>query len=185
MKNSKPFVIGISGASCSGKTWLANIIKNKRPDITTIFTLDCYYKNASFVNTLNFRHDNPNAIDYTLALTDLKNLINGLPANIPLYDYATHSVNGHKIQYATPIIIVEGLFVFYNEELRSLIDLKIWIESNDDTLLERRIKRDIAERGDDYTEALDRYVKDVKPAYRKYIQPCKIYSDIIVNSYER
>ncbi len=185
MNNSKPFVIGISGASCSGKTWLANMIKNKRPDITTIFTLDSYYKNASFVNSLNFRHDNPNAIDFTLALTDLKKLINGLPANIPLYDYVTHSVSGYKLQNATPIIIVEGLFVFYNEEFRNLFDLKIWVESNEDKLLERRIKRDIAERGDNYTEALERYLKDVKPAYCKYIQPCKIYSDIIVNSYEK
>ena len=181
IKNS--FVIGISGASCSGKTWLANIIKRKKPEIITIFSLDNYYKNISFVNSLEFRHDNPESIDYASALKDLKNLTNGIDTNIPEYDYETHAVTGHKLVRPTPITIIEGLFVFYNEKLRNLLDLKIWVECDKDTLLSRRIQRDIKERGDNYNEAFKRYTIYVIPAYNKYIEPYKIFSDIIVNSY--
>lgn len=183
----KPYIIGISGASCSGKTWLATKIRNKRPDVISIIALDNYYKDISFVNSLEYRHDNPNAIDYTNVISDIEKLIGGNSINVPKYDYDLHSTIGTSLIEPTPIIIIEGLFTYFNPRLRELIDFKIWIDVEEKIILERRLKRDIEERGDNYDSAMIRYEQDTKPAYYKYIEPLKILADIKfkIDSYDK
>lgn len=179
MNNKVRTIIGISGASGSGKSWFAKKIKEMRPDSVCLFDLDCYYKDVAYVNTLDYRHDNPAAIDYDKALNDLELLIKGHEVRIPIYDYDTHAVIGEKICTSTSIIVIEGLFIFTNKKILDKMDLKIWIDANEELRFERRIDRDINERGDDFISAKSRYESDVKPAFEKFINPCKKHADLV------
>lgn len=175
----KSIVVGISGPSCSGKTWLAQKISKVRQDKVTVFDLDSYYKDVSFVSSLEHRHDNPNSINYDQAIAHLAVLKNGREVSIPTYDFETHQVNGEKLCKPNSLIIVEGIFVFYNEWLKEQLDLKVWVSSPDDICLDRRISRDGLERGRTTEEVLTRYKKDVRPGYQKYISPLQIHADVV------
>ena len=172
-------VIGISGGSCSGKSWFSRKIKELRPNSVCLFDLDSYYKDVNYVNNLEFKHDNPDAIDYERALKDFESLLNGEVVEVPLYDYDTHEIVGKKICTPAPLIVIEGLFVFTNKKFLDRMNLKIWIEANETIKYRRRINRDIKERGDSLEGIKYRYVLNVRPAYRKYISPCKEYADVI------
>lgn len=175
----KRVVIGISGSSCSGKSWLAKKIKESRPNSVCLFDLDNYYKNPDFVSNIEYRHDNPDAVDFNKALEDFVLLINGHEVKIPQYDFETHEVNGYKVCTPAPITIIEGLFVFSNPSLLEKMNLKIWVEAYDSLRYERRISRDTKERGRDLYEVMNRYAKEVQPGYEKYIMPNIKYADII------
>ncbi len=174
-----PFVIGISGASGSGKTWFANQLKNELYDSSCIFTLDSYYKNVDYVNCLEYRHDNPSAIDYDKAFKDLSILLRGKILKLPKYDYDTHEVISETIIKPTPVIIIEGLFAFSNKRFFDVMDLKVWIEAHEDIRFNRRISRDIDERGDNYEDVISRYKNDVEPAYYKYTKKGIEFADCI------
>lgn len=175
----EPFVIGICGATGSGKSWFASKLKNALGRDACIFTLDSYYKNVEYINTLEYRHDNPNAINYDKAYNDLSVLLSGNELNMPVYDYGSHKVVSEVIYTLTPVIIVEGLFAFSDERIRSIMNMRIWIEAHKDIRLERRIKRDIEERGDNIEDAMSRYKNDAEPAFEKIIHLGKSFSDFI------
>jgi uridine kinase len=172
-------IIGISGASCSGKSWLAKKIKEVRPDDIGIFNLDSYYKDVAYVNQLDCRHDNPESVDYDLVLEDLELLLSGKEIRLPVYDYETHKVVGESICMPTPILIIEGLFVFTDKRLLDKMDLKIWVDADETLRYKRRLNRDLINRGDNIEEINTRYQSDVKPAFEKYIKPYKQYAQII------
>ena len=178
-------VIGISGPSCSGKTWLANKIKEVRPNSVCLFSLDSYYKEAAFVKTLENRYDNPRSINFDKALEDLVLLLNGHDVEVPIYDYDSFKVIGHKVCTPAPMTIIDGLFVFSNKSILDKMDLKIWVDAVDDLRYERRINRDIKERGRDLDEVIHRYASDVQPGYQKFIQPNINYADIILPNNSR
>jgi len=179
MKNAKRTVIGISGASCSGKSWFAQKIKEARPDSVSLFDLDSYYRHVDYVNSLDCRHDNPEAIDFDKVLQDLSLLLDGHEIRIPVYDFDSHSVVSEKVSTPAPIVIVEGLFVFANKALLGRMDMKIWIEAADDLRFDRRMNRDTGERGRNAEEVTTRYASDVKPGYEKYIRPCREHADLV------
>ncbi len=176
---SKRTVIGLSGASCSGKSWLAEKFVQLRPDSVTLFDLDSYYKNYDYILQLENKHDNPDAIKFEDALIDLALLKSGSEINIPCYSYETHSVAGSRLCCPKSLIVVEGIFVFANERLRRELDVKIWIDAGEDMRYERRMRRDTLERGRDINEVLERYANDVRPGYKKYIRPLREYADFI------
>lgn len=176
---NKQFVIGISGASCSGKSWLAHQIYNINPSSFCIFELDKYYKDIEYVKKLRFQHDNPDAIDYDRAFADFKKLINGEKISIPVYDYESHKVCGWSTCLPAPVLIIEGLFAFANERFRNLMDCKIWVEAKETIRYERRINRDTTERGDNIVDAKHRYEHDVMPAYNKFVSKYKEYADLV------
>lgn len=178
----KKIIIGISGASCSGKTWISQNFVRSRPDDITVFYLDNYYKEMFFVNCLEYRHDNPKSIDYASAFEDLCSLRDGIDTFIPFYDYVTHSVTRRELVKPANIIIVDGIFSFYNNKLCDLFDIKLWIDSDLSVLLERRISRDVSERGRDYHEVIDRVEKNVIPSYNKFILDLRRKSDIIYDN---
>lgn len=164
----RPFVIGISGAVGSGKTWFANQLKDLISKPVCIFTLDSYSKYEEYVNGLEFRYDNPLAIDYDKAYSDFSKLKEGIAVQLPVYDYASHSVVS-EITYDSPaVIIIEGLYAFWDQRFLDAMDFKIWIETDEKLCKERRINRDMKERGESFEESMYRHINDSEPAYYKF-----------------
>lgn len=178
--NRKTIVLGISGASCSGKTWLASKFNHLYPSAVTVFDMDGYYRDINIVRTFDHRHDNPQSIDFENAIVDLVKLKEGHSINLPIYDFEKHIVVDRRPCAPAPIIIVEGLFAFANERFRRELDIKIWIEANADRRLERRYWRDTRERGRQPDEVFERYTKDVKPGFEKYIRPMRDFADAVI-----
>jgi uridine kinase len=174
--------VGISGASCSGKSWLSAKILAQRDGDALIIGLDGYYRDLSDVSLLEFGHDNPASIHADRALADLRKLKSGLAISLPVYNYERQCVVGAQHCESRPLIVVEGLFVFAYPDLRSLFDIKIWIESDDVLRWSRRIDRDTANRELQLEDIQTSYERDVLPGYRKYIEPLREYADLIVSN---
>lgn len=179
MNKRQQIVIGISGASCSGKSWLARQIYNISPSKICIFEMDRYYKDIDYVKSLEFQHDNPDAIDYNKAFDDFKKLMYGEEISIPIYDYESHKANGWNTYSPTPVLIVEGLFAFADEKFRDVMDCKIWVEAKDSIRYERRMDRDIKERGATIANAKYRYEHNVMPAYSQFVKKYKEYANLL------
>lgn len=177
--NQKPLVIGIAGAVGSGKTWFANQLKESLEQPVCIFTLDIYSKDIEYVNTLEYRYDNPLAIDFDKAYSDLSKLIKGESVTLPIYDYVSHSIVSEKTYAAPTIIIIEGLYSFYDKRFLDAMDFKIWIEIDEQLCLERRINRDIIERGETREESMFRHLNDSQPAYEKFYKDGRLLADVV------
>jgi uridine kinase len=175
-------VIGISGGSGAGKSWLMSKFEQLCPIDTCIFDLDGYYREIDFVDALEYTHDNPRSIDFDEASIHLEQLITGLPITIPIYDFATHSRTGSRICQPAPIIIVEGIFTFSHPLLLKLFNLKVWVEATDSTRYQRRLNRDIATRGRDIIEVRQRYDQHTRPGYERFIHPNRAIADIVINN---
>jgi uridine kinase len=178
----RPIVVGVSGASCSGKTWLAHTLDAQCLKGSVIIDLDGYYRDMIDIEGLEHGHDNPAAIDFDRVVEDIIRLKSGEPIDHPLYCYAQHRVTGTRQCLPQPMILVEGLFVLAHERLREQIDIKIWIESADDLKLTRRITRDMTDRERTVEEIRERYARDVIPGYRKFVEPLRKHADLHVHN---
>ena len=182
---SMSFIIGIAGGSGSGKTTLANIIKNKYPDKTEIVNFDDYYKpNDELIldERKKINYDSPEAFDSNLFFNDLFKLKNFESVKCPEYDYSIHNRTGnYKTIKPKPIIIADGILLFYDKRLRESFDLKIYVDTPADIRLLRRIDRDINSRARTLKSVLTQYLETVKPMHEKYVEPCKKYADVIIN----
>lgn len=179
MSSEKPFVIGICGGTCSGKTTICDILgKNYNKDITS-FKLDSYYKGGN--EKTNFDH--PDSLDWNLAINDLLKLIEGSSINIPIYDFTTHS-RSEKSTFVKSkrIIVVEGILIFYKEELRKLLDLRIFVEAGSVIRFQRRLSRDRKERGRNEKEVMERWNNYVGPCHDMYVEPTKQYAHITIHN---
>ena len=180
-------IIGIYGGTGSGKTTIVNMIAShfSSNDIE-IISQDSYYKDNSDISyedrcKLNFDH--PNAIDFNLLHKHLKNLRKGKTVEQPIYDFKIHNRLKKTIQIKPKkILILEGILIMCHAEIRSIFDLKIFINANSKTRMERRIKRDITERGRSRDEVLKRYIETLKPMHEKFIEPTKIYANYIIEN---
>ena len=180
-------IIGIYGGTGSGKTTIVNMIAShfSSNDIE-IISQDSYYKDNSDISyedrcKLNFDH--PDAIDFNLLHKHLKNLRKGETVEQPIYDFKIHNRLKKTIQIKPKkILILEGILIMCHAEIRSIFDLKIFINANSKTRMERRIKRDIAERGRTRDEVLKRYIETLKPMHEKFIEPTKIYANYIIEN---
>jgi uridine kinase len=190
----KPYLIGISGASCSGKTTLAHAIAGALKEReSVIISLDSYYHDLShltFENRKKQNFDIPGAVDFELLLRDISSLIKGKEIIVPRYLFSSHIraplSEGHPVTLDAgvvkkPVVILEGLHTFYPEDLRAMIDLKIFIELPLSLCLNRRINRDTKERGRTANDVRRQFQETVVPMYEKYITPIKEYSDLIVD----
>jgi uridine kinase len=182
LSTSEMTVIGISGASCSGKTWLAEKFQSLNPDKITLFDLDSYYRERHNVEGLDCKHDNPSAIDFGQAIKDLVLLKAGREVTIPIYNFDTHEKVGEKVCKPAPLIVVEGLFAFANKTFRNEIDIKVWVNAGDVLRHQRRVRRDTQERGRDVLEVLNRYEEDVVPGFEKFIKPLQEYADLVLEN---
>ena len=178
-------VIGIAGGSGSGKTTVVNAITEKLKERVVVIPQDSYYKDSSHLpmeerQRINFDH--PDAIDFKLLCEQLQELKNGKTIEQPVYSYITFSRSKNETVTVEPaeVIIIEGILVFTCKELRNQMDIKIFVDADDDDRLMRVMARDILERGKTVETVIERYTKTVKPMYLQFIEPSKRYADIII-----
>jgi len=178
-------IIGIAGGTGSGKTTLVNqIIKQFSSEKICVVSQDSYYKSTNHLSNderskINFDH--PSAIDFDLLVEQLKQLKSGKNIAQPVYSFVTHNRTKDIVNTsAKRVIIVEGILIFNNEELRNLFDIKLFVHVDPDERLIRRIRRDISERGRCIDEVLHRYQQTLKPMHLQFIEPTKTYADIII-----
>lgn len=178
-------IIGIAGGTGSGKTTVVNQIMHQLPaDEVAIISQDSYYRqndNMTYEERTKINFDHPNSIDFELLVSHLDALRRGEIIEQPVYSFVTHNRTKDVIKtHPRKVMIVEGILVFTNKELRNLFDIKIFVHADSDERLIRRIRRDIVERGRDVEEVLDRYQKTLKPMHEQFIEPTKNYADIII-----
>lgn len=178
-------IIGIAGGTGSGKTTVVHQIMNELPDAEVgIISQDSYYKenkNMSYEERSNINFDHPRAIDFELLVTHLKELKQGNIINQPVYSFIKHNrTDDVIITHPRKVMIVEGILIFTNPELRDLFDIKVFVHADSDERLIRRLRRDISERGRDMEEVLSRYQHTLKPMHEQFIEPTKAYADIII-----
>lgn len=178
-------VIGIAGGSGSGKTTVVNSIMTKLKERVVVIPQDSYYKDSSHLpieerQKINFDH--PDAIDFRLLCKQLKELKDGKTIEQPVYSYLTCSRSTTETITVQPadVIIIEGILIFTCKELREQMDIKIFVDADDDDRLMRVMSRDIIERGKTVEIVIERYTKTVKPMYLQFIEPSKKYADIII-----
>ncbi|MGY4104375.1 uridine kinase [Ignavigranum ruoffiae] len=181
----KPIVIGVTGGSGSGKSSVSQQILAQFSDVSVmLLQQDYYYKDQSqipFEERLRTNYDHPLAFDRDLFYNHLVHLISGQSIEKPVYDYALHTRSDQVIhEEPRDVIIVEGILVLEDERLRDLMDIKVYVDTDDDVRLARRIVRDIKERGRTVDSVVNQYLEVVKPMHHQFIEPTKRYADIIV-----
>ncbi|RQD77094.1 MAG: uridine kinase [Halanaerobium sp. MSAO_Bac5] len=179
----KTFLIGIAGGTASGKTTLARILKNSFQEDVIILKHDYYYYDRSHfkVEDEKINFDHPDSFETELLVKQLKKLKKGEAVQRPVYSYKTNERLAEKKRVnPAAIIIVEGILIFHYEILRKLFDLKIYVDTDADIRLLRRISRDIKERDRSFESVKRQYLSTVKPMHEKYVEPSKYYSDIII-----
>ena len=181
----RPFLIGISGGSGGGKTSVANVLyASLGMDNCLLFSMDTYYKDLTpeqEKNLNNYNFDTPDALDLDLLSEHLSSLMEWKSIEMPTYDFATNK-RQKETKHLKPnkFIIFEGILAFHDKRMRDLMDIKIFVDLDDDMRLSRRIYRDIISRGRKMKDVIERYHKFVKPAYNLFIKPTKAYADIII-----
>ena len=179
-------VIGIAGGSGSGKTTVVNAITERMKDAkVVVIPQDSYYKDSSDLTDEEKRvhnFDHPDSIEWDLLCEQLAELKAGKPIQQPVYSFISCSRSKTETKYVEPadIIIIEGILIFTCQELRDQMDIKIFVDADDDDRLMRVIERDICERGKDVHWVIERYSRTVKPMYLQFIEPSKRYADIII-----
>jgi uridine kinase len=178
-------IIGIAGGTGSGKTTVVHQIMNELPETEVgIISQDSYYNETTNLNydersKINFDH--PRAIDFELLVAHLKDLKSGKAIDQPVYSFVTHNRTDDTIHtHPRKVMIVEGILILANPELRDMFDIKIYVHADSDERLIRRLKRDIAERGRDMEEVLNRYQNTLRPMHQQFIEPTKAFADIII-----
>ncbi|MDR2977734.1 MAG: uridine kinase [Streptococcaceae bacterium] len=182
---TKTILIGVTGGSASGKTSIAHAIFDSFPneDIAMI-QQDNYYKDQaelSLDERRNVNYDHPLAFDMNLMVDQLTKLVNGQAIDVPIYDYTTYTRSGRTYrQEPARVIIVEGVLVLEDVNLRDLMDIKIYVDTDDDVRLIRRIERDIRERGRSLDSIIQQYLTTVKPMHHQFVEPTKRYANLII-----
>jgi len=195
LSTKKPFMIGVAGGTASGKSSVCAKLMEKlgQNDMNNVekqvvhLTQDSFYKELddqeiAKANKGMFNFDHPNAFDNELMESCLEDIMTGHPTQIPVYDFKANSrVPGQFTTiYPSDVVLVEGILVFYYAKMRDLFDLKLFVDTDADTRLARRVLRDIDERGRDLEHVLHQYTTLVKPAFEEFCIPTKKYADVIV-----
>lgn len=178
-------IIGIAGGTGCGKTTVVNQILEQLPEGEVgVISQDSYYKDTSHLNydeRVKINFDHPRSIDFELLELHLKELKKGKTIQQPVYSFVKHNRTGDTIlTLPRKVMIVEGILILTNPELRDMFDIKIFVHADSDERLIRRLKRDISERGRDLDEVLNRYQTTLKPMHQQFIEPMKEYADIII-----
>ena len=173
------YLIGVSGGTASGKTSICLIIQKQLNQQVLIISMDSFYLGASNMDNTNFDH--PNSFDWVLLKTILTSIKRGdQKVEIPNYCFVTHRRIGSTVIYPTGCVIFEGILALYDQEVRDLFDIKIFVDTPSDIRLIRRIKRDISERGRSLESILKQYEDTVIPSHDQFIEPTKKYADLII-----
>jgi len=178
-------IIGIAGGTGCGKTTVVNTLIDQLPEgEVVVISQDSYYKDTSHLSyeeRVKINFDHPRSIDFELLVTHLKDLKNNKAIQQPVYSFVKHNRTGDTVlTKPRKVVIVEGILILTNPEIRDLFDIKIFVHADSDERLIRRLKRDITERGRDIDEVLNRYQNTLKPMHQQFIEPMKEYADIII-----
>lgn len=177
-------VIGIAGGTASGKTTLMNNLIQYFGEDVTLMSHDNYYKrhdDMTYEQRCELNYDEPAAFDTSLMAYHLDQLRHGFSVDCPVYDFTVHNRSDETIHLEPKrVIIVEGILIFENEALRSLMDIRIFVDSDADVRLCRRISRDVRKRGRSLESVLNQYQNTVKPMHEKYVEPSKKYAHLVV-----
>lgn len=179
-----PVLVGIAGGTGSGKTTLARKLSQHFDTEAVLISQDCYYKDLSHLpenerSLVNFDH--PDSLDFELLLEHLMELKQGNPIAIPSYDFTTHTrVDQLEAIAPAPLILVEGILLLAVPEIKEAFDLKIFIDTDDDIRILRRLERDLVERGRDFESVKQQYLSTVKPMHNQFVEPSKNQADVVV-----
>ena len=180
-----PLVIGIAGGSGSGKTTVAQaILQRVGPDRISFLQHDAYYKDLSGLppaQRIEVNFDHPNSLDSELLTQHIRDLRDGHPIEVPIYDFSHHSrtTKTYTVQ-ARGVILVEGILIFAEPALRDLFDVKIYVDTDSDLRFIRRLQRDILERGRTTESVIKQYLNTVRPMHLEFVEPSKRYADVII-----
>ncbi len=181
----KPLLIGIAGGTGSGKSTVARrIAQGLPPDSVAVIDHDSYYKDNSHLDLESrsrLNYDHPEALDNDLMVQQLEELRAGRAVDVPIYDFKTHGRRADR-QHLEPrrIVIVEGILVFVEERVRRLLDVKIFVDTDADIRVFRRIRRDIEQRGRNFQSIREQYYQTVRPMHLQFVEPSKRWADLIV-----
>lgn len=183
--NKKPLIIGIAGGTGSGKSTVARSILESIPEKNVaIIEQDCYYKDQSHLppeERVNVNYDHPLAFDTDLLIEHVEKLINGQAIDKPQYDFTVHNRKKQSVRVEPrDIILLEGILILDSPKLRKLMDIKIFVDTDADVRIIRRIVRDMRERGRSLESVINQYLNIVKPAHNEFCEPTKRYADIII-----
>ncbi len=181
----KPFVIGIAGGSGSGKTTFAKRLKERFPDQVAMVSCDNYYlarQDMPLEERKLQNYDSPEAFEFDLMIGQIQALKEGKDILCPVYDFTLHTRSPEVVPIqAKPVIIIDGILIFSEPRLRELMDMRIYVETDADERILRRVRRDMRERGRDLDGIIAQYLATVKPMHNTYVEPTKAYADIIIN----
>lgn len=183
---TKPLIIGIAGGSASGKTSISRHIKETFADVTSVLIIrqDDYYKDQSDMpmeERVKTNYDHPDAFDNDLLVRQIHDLMEGKTIEKPTYDFVHHTRSDvTETCYPCDVLILEGLFVLQDERIRSLLDIKVYVETAADIRFIRRLLRDVKERGRTMDSVVSQYTDTVRPMHEAFIEPSKRYADIII-----
>ncbi|MBA4494852.1 uridine kinase [Paenactinomyces guangxiensis] len=181
---TRPVVIGVAGGTGSGKTTVARKIVEQFTDSVVYLEQDAYYKDQSHLTLaqrIQTNYDHPLAFDNDLLIRHLQKLLDYQPIEKPVYDYSLHTRSNQTVPLAPKdVIIIEGILVLEDERLRNLMDIKIFVDTDADVRILRRIERDIQERGRTFESVMNQYLNIVRPMHLQFIEPSKRYADLII-----
>ena len=177
-------VIGIAGGSGSGKTTLMKNLVARFGDVVTVLSHDNYYRRHDelpYEERCKLNYDEPGAFETDLMVRQLAQLRRGIPIDCPVYDFTIHNRSDETIHIVPKrVIIVEGILIFENRQLRDLMDIRIFVDTDADIRLCRRVKQDVNKRGRTLESVLEQYQQTVKPMHEKYVEPSKKYANLVV-----
>lgn len=183
-KPQRPLFIGLAGGSGSGKTTIAEEVVAGLEGRVALLHHDAYYRNRvdlTFEERTRVNYDHPHSLETELLIEHLGKLRTGLAVEHPVYDFPAHLRSPETIRIEpAPVIVVEGILVLSEPELRSELDLKIFVDTDPDLRLARRLERDIAERGRSVESVIAQYFKTVRPMHLEFVEPSRRYADLII-----
>ena len=178
------FVIGIAGGTGAGKTTVTRQVTQNLDDDVTRMPLDNYYEDRSelsFDDRADLNYDHPSAFEWDLLTTHLESLLEGQPIAMPQYDFETHTQRNERVTVEpTDVVVVEGILALHDPDLTEMMDLRLYVETDADVRILRRIRRDVLERGRDLASVSDQYLSTVKPMHERFIEPTKGDADLII-----
>jgi uridine kinase len=184
-RGRRTILVGIGGGTASGKTSIARRIQEScLPGESALIELDAYYHDLSRLPVearaeVNFDH--PSSFDFDLLLAHLGALLAGQSVRMPLYDYINHNRRAETVTIEPrPLIVLEGILALWHEDVRNLLDIKVYVDAADDLRLVRRIRRDIVDRGRVLETVLRQYEEDVRPSHVEFCEPTRLFADVII-----
>lgn len=178
------YILAIGGGTGAGKTTVANEIAEAVDSQVTILSLDNYYRDRSdlsFDERVEINYDHPDAFEWELMVADLNDLRDGNTVQMPQYDFETHTRKDERTEVRpTAVIILEGIYALYHDDILEGVDLPIYVQTDSDVRVLRRLERDVSDRGREVDDVIEQYLSTVKPMHEQFIEPTKRNADIIV-----